>query len=135
MKDLTLSRYKDEDPIYAVAIDAQRYYERHGFPTMIKACSLTSMEETLKLAGVAHMTLPLHWLQALKTSERSQAELLSLSLFSNEKVATRVEERISYIDDESGYRAAFAKVEGGKSERKTKQVSLRCPSIGICPFS
>ena len=93
-------------------------------PTLVKACSMVSMEETLKLAGVAAMTLPLHWLQALNESERPEAELPSLSLFTDDKHATASDERISFIDDESKYRDAFAKVEGGKAERKTRQVSV-----------
>ena len=121
---LRTSRYADEDPIFAVAVRAQRYYQAHGISTEIKACSMVMAEEPLKLAGVAAMTLPLHWLRALKNAERPEAELPGLSLLADEKMAASDEDRYSFIDDEAKYRAAFAQAEDGKAERKMKQVSL-----------
>ena len=107
-----------------MAVRAQRYFERHDIPTRIKACSMVAADEPLKLAGVAAMTLPLHWLHALNDAKRPGAELPGLSLFADEMMAAEEEQRLSFIDDESKYRTAFAKVEGGKAERKTKQVSI-----------
>ena len=83
---------------------------------------MVTADEPLKLAGVAAMTLPLHWLHALNSTERPEAELRSLSLFTGEKLAAQNEKRVSYIYDEQGYRSAFAAVENGKAERKMKQV-------------
>ena len=122
-------RYCDEDPIFAVAARAQRYFERFGYSTRVKACSLISMEETLRLAGIANVTLPLHWLQALNESKKSEAELLSLSVFAEGNVTTSAEERLSFINDEKTYRRAFAAVEEGKAERKMKQVSISAVQV------
>ncbi len=89
-----------------------------------------TIDEILQLAGVAAMTIPTGQLDELASTNRPESEVESLSLF---RVKWKAMEKMSYVDDEEGFRAAFAAFAGGRGEAKTKDVScfgVSCPDGG-----
>lgn len=79
-----------------------------------------TIDEILQLAGVAAMAIPTGQLDELASTNRPESEVESLSLF---QVKGKTMEKMSYVDDEEGFRAAFTAFAGGRGEAKTKDVS------------
>ena len=103
---------------------AQRYYEQHSYATRVKAAGLLSVDEAMKLAGVASLTVAPDLLRTLSKTEEQESELVDRSLFvERTKIKDQETEYNTFIDDETGYRKAFAESEGGKGQVKTAQVS------------
>lgn len=120
----------------------------HQYPTRVKAAGLNSVEEAKQLAGVESVTLapPLvNELLAIPVVEEGSLEQASLfgpsalsssngheapedkkTVNGNYKDATGLG-KLSFIDDESKFRDAFAKREAGKGEWKTQQVRNLSP--------
>lgn len=108
--------HHDPEPIVALCVEAQHYFEQHHIPTRVKACGAMTVDEILQLAGVAAMTIAPGHLDELASTNRPESELEKLSLFS---VKEKAVEKVSYVDDEEGFRAAFKAFAGGKGEAKT----------------
>jgi transaldolase len=82
-----------------------------------------SVEEVMQLAGVAALTLPPTLLHPLSHTNEPEDKVKDCSLFKHaSKVEEQEMERKSFIDDETKYREAFAKSDGGKGKVKTTQV-------------
>lgn len=79
-----------------------------------------TIDEILQLAGVAAMTIPSGQLDELASTNRPESEVESLSLF---RVKGKAMEKMSYVNDEEKFRAAFGTFAGGRGEMKTKDVS------------
>lgn len=110
------------------------------------------MEQIIQLAGIAAFTATADQLQELSTMEEPAAKAASRSIFhgatdeytngnadgqvsrntqdhingnangNNSGHEVKTMEKLSFIDDESKYRLAFAKSDGGKAQMKTTQV-------------
>ena len=78
----------------------------------------------MQLAGVAALTLPLTLLGPLSDNKQPETELVERSMFQTAAKDHRQEEmeRQTFVDDEAGFREAFAKTDGGKGLLKTTQV-------------
>ncbi|KAL8738687.1 MAG: hypothetical protein Q9181_000571 [Wetmoreana brouardii] len=136
--------YHDPSPIFDVCINAQRYYEQHGHTTRVKACAAVSAEQILKLAGVAAFTAPADQLRELSSMKEPAADVMARSVFLGSATHEKANgdanghingdtnghangnykkkmEKLSFVDDESKYRLAFAKSDGGKGQLKTTQ--------------
>ena len=79
-----------------------------------------TIDEILQLAGVAAMTIPSGQLDELASKDRPESEVESLSLF---RVKGKAMEKMSYVNDEERFRAAFGEFAGGRGEMKSKDVS------------
>ena len=121
---LTAYRYHDGEPILPFCVEIQRYYEQHSYTTRVKAAGLLSVDEAMKLAGVASLTIAPDLLRTLSTTEEQESELVDRSLFvETTKIQGQETEYKTYIDDETEYRRAFAESQGGKGQVKTAQVN------------
>ena len=93
------------------------------------AASLTSIDEVTQLAGVSHITISAPLLKEL-SREDVESEVSSQSLFNpNNKHLQPFDERVS-LDDESAFRTAFSKANGGAGEVKLAQVRILHPRDG-----
>lgn len=120
---LTAYRYHDGEPILPLCVKIQRYYEQHSYTTRVKAAGLLSVDEAMKLAGVASLTIAPDLLQILSKTEEQESELVGRSLFvEGTKIQDQETEHKTFIDDETEYRRAFAESESGKGQVKTAQV-------------
>ncbi|KAL8677881.1 MAG: hypothetical protein Q9186_005723 [Xanthomendoza sp. 1 TL-2023] len=61
--------YHDEEPIFDIIVDAQRYFKEHGYPIRVKACAALTTDQILRLAGVDAFTAPADQLQELVNME------------------------------------------------------------------
>lgn len=109
--------HHDPEPIVGLCVEAQNYFEQHRIPTRVKACAAMTIDEILQLAGVTAMAIPTGQLDELASTNRPESEVESLSLF---QVKGKTMEKMSYVDDEEGFRAAFTAFAGGRGEAKTK---------------
>ncbi|OJD29317.1 transaldolase [Diplodia corticola] len=113
--------YTDPSPNLALCVASQRYFLAHSYSTQVLPASLTSAAECMKLAGVQHITIApallreLAATQAGATSPAAQAH----SLFDDPSLAhAPVPPKLSYLNDEAGYRAAITQANKGKEEEK-----------------
>ena len=81
------------------------------------------MDEAVKLAGVASLTVAPSLLHTLSRSEELESQLVDRSLFQDKATLEGQEvEHTTFIDNEAMFREAFAKSAGGKGQSKTAQV-------------
>ncbi|MCJ1281404.1 hypothetical protein MMC26_000723 [Xylographa opegraphella] len=113
--------YRDTDPILALCVDAQQYFEQYSYPTRVKACSVISVDEIMQLAGVAAFTIAPSLLRALSETKELEKMVAERSLFNNKIYSAQSMQRTSFMDDEEKYREAFANRDSGKGQVKTKQ--------------
>lgn len=127
--NLTIRRYKDNDPLVDLCVKAQQYYEEHSVPTRVKACSCITIDEILQLSGVAAHTIPPEDLAALALMNESKEQLDAKSLFKPKKFTNGYghQQRRTYIDDEAKYRVEFAASENGKGQFRLYQVKFFFP--------
>ena len=118
--------YDDGGPNLELCVQAQNYYAKHSFPTRVKAAGLLTAMEAKKLAGLDAMTIAPDLLHTLVETEEDKADVVGTSLVMNKSMAEIGLDRKYYIDDEQGYRKAFAKGYDGKGSWKTDEVS-DCP--------
>ena len=154
-----VNSYHDPSPIFDVCVNAQRYYEQHSYSTRVKACAAVSVEQILQLAGVAAFTAAADQLQELSTMKEPAAKVAARSVFhgsatdeyTNGNAGGQVNgntngntnghhdkamEKMTFVDEESKYRLAFAKSDGGKGQLKMTQVrALPCFVLSILYFS
>ena len=124
--DSKVSKYHDSDPCFDLCLQAQQYYEQHGYSTHVKACSLTSVDEVMKLAGVKALTLTPDILEALTVTNESEVP----SIFdSQDGVSKQPIERQKFIDNEAMFRTTIIE---DKGLAKMNQVSPYEFSIRIC---
>ncbi|ORY15688.1 putative transaldolase [Clohesyomyces aquaticus] len=118
--------YVDTNPILPLCTQIQQYYSQHSYPTRVKACCLKSVDEAVQITGVHALTIGPSLVQALLDSTpRSHNELSALSSFENGTNAGGRNEleprpRTSLIDDEAGYRNAYANCNNGAGKPKTE---------------
>ena len=115
-----LYRYHDKDPIFDTVITAQRYYEQHSYPTKVKACAVISTDEIMALAGVAAFTIAPDFVYELAKMHEPEESAAARSRFNIQAKQQEIERKD--FSNESEYREAFAKNDGGNGEAKTKQV-------------
>ncbi|KAK3172570.1 hypothetical protein OEA41_005894 [Lepraria neglecta] len=114
--------YHDGEPILPLCVQAQRYFEQHSYVTRVKAAGLLSVDEAVKLAGVASLTIAPNLLHTLSKSEELESQLADRSLFQEKAMLEgQAVEHTTFIDDEAKFREAFAKSAGGKGQIKTAQ--------------
>ena len=158
-----INSYHDPSPIFDVCVNAQRYYEQHSYSTRVKACAAVSVDQILQLAGIAAFTAPADQLQELATREEPAAKVMKRSIFhgsatdeytngdANGQVnintnghtngntnghQVKTMEKMSFVDDESKYRLAFAKSDEGKAQMKMTQVRIStCSTLSILCFA
>ena len=152
IKSDLINSYHDPYPIFDVCFNIQRYYEQHSYSTRVKACAAVNVEQIIQLAGIAAFTATADQLQELSTMEEPAGKVAARSIFheatdghtngnadgqvngntqdhingsangnSNGDEAKTMD-KLSFIDDESKFRLAFAKSDGGKAQMKTTQV-------------
>ncbi|RAH65255.1 aldolase [Aspergillus aculeatinus CBS 121060] len=119
--------YKGSDPLLPLCVQAQQWYRQESLPTKVKACATIGLDEILQLAGVAAFTLVPDDLKLLQSSHKGVDEVQSLSLFQDKGVMQDKLAYPSYINDEAGYRLAFARVEEGRAQLKLGQaINIFC---------
>ncbi|KAI0509370.1 putative transaldolase [Xylaria bambusicola] len=109
--------YVDENKGFHVGNSAQRFYGKHGQRTQVLAASLTSIQEVMMLAGVAHITVSPPLLYELSKTPANTWKGDVGSVF---KTASSEAQDIDAVntEDESTWRLAFSKDKDGKSETK-----------------
>ena len=101
----------------------QRYYQKHSCGTRVKAAGLLSVDEAMQLAGIDSMTVAPDLLRTLSKTEEPESEVADLSAFkSSYKLPQDLAEPLTFINDETKYRRAFAESEISKGPAKTAQV-------------
>ncbi|PYH42254.1 aldolase [Aspergillus saccharolyticus JOP 1030-1] len=127
LKEIFTPSYTGSDPLLPLCVQAQRWFQQQSWPTKVKACATIGLNEILQLAGVAALTLVPDDLKLLQSSHKPADEVQSLSLFSD---ASALQDQLvypSYIDDEAGYRMAFARAEEGRAQLKLGQaINIFC---------
>ena len=154
-----ITSYHDPSPIFDVCVNAQRYYEQHSYSTRVKACAAVSVEQILQLAGVAAFTATADQLQELSTIEEPADKVVARSIFHRSATdeytngnpdgqvnrdtdgktnghQANTMEKMTFVNEESKYRLAFAKSDGGKAQMKMTQVRLStCLILSILRFA
>ncbi|KAL8726062.1 MAG: hypothetical protein Q9166_006941 [cf. Caloplaca sp. 2 TL-2023] len=115
--------YDDGGANLELCSQIQQYYERHQYPTKVKAAGLLNMDEARKLAGVASVTVAPDLLRELSKTEMRGENQEDRSIFNDKDTEQQGLERAaeSFANEESKYREAFAKRYDGKGAWKTKQ--------------
>ncbi|KAL9103487.1 MAG: hypothetical protein Q9163_001483 [Psora crenata] len=115
-------KYIDNEPCLDLCFKAQGYLKEHSYDTRVKVAGLLTVDQAMCLAGSSSMTVAPTLLRELFDTHDTKAALASRSLF-QEKVKAQEQgvERISFINDETKYREAFAKSNDGKGAAKTAQ--------------
>lgn len=121
-------RYEDKTPLLGLCADAQCWYEQCEIPTKVKACATVGLDELLSLAGVAALTIVPEDIRALKSTERSEAEIVGMSLFPKQGLSAVKPSHPSYLNDEAKYRMAFDTADEGRAQHKLAQVRVILPS-------
>ncbi len=123
---MTKTRYTDGGPIIPLCLQMQKYYNKHSYKTRVKAAGLLSVEEAMQLAGIDSMTVAPDLLRTLSKKEEPENDVAGLSVFKNSyNFPSNLLEPITFINDESKYRKAFAETEKTKGPMKTAQVCSR----------
>lgn len=125
-----MASYRDDHPNLALCIEAQRYYEQHGFSTQVLPASLTTIQECVALTGVHHITIAPPLLRELSEPRDVNGFNAEIpSLLGKEKfedlsaaASRRVGAGISFIDDEEAFRMAVTRNSNGMNEPKLTQV-------------
>lgn len=113
--------YTDPSPNLPLCVRAQRYYLAHGFKTEVLPASLTSAAECMRLAGAQHITIAPALLRELAATQAgSDAEAAKAhSLYDDPSLAhAPVPPKLSFLEDEAGYRIAFTRANKGREEEK-----------------
>ncbi|KAI0965459.1 transaldolase [Xylaria arbuscula] len=109
--------YVDANKGFQVGSVSQSYYKNRGHRTEVLAASLTSIQEVMMLAGVAHVTvLPKLLYELAETPAHSWKGDVG-SVFSNASSEAQIVDG-TIADDETTWRLAFSKDQGGKSQAK-----------------
>jgi transaldolase len=103
-----------------INVQAQAYYQLHGYQTKVKAAGFMNADEILPLSGVASITIPPEVLEVLARREEEVDKLQEISLFSKGPTTDEHLTKVSYVNSEEKYREAFSKRDGGKGESRTK---------------
>ncbi|KAL8785243.1 MAG: hypothetical protein Q9195_008716 [Heterodermia aff. obscurata] len=112
--------YHDGGANLVLCHEIQQYYQKHQYPTKVKAAGLLSLDEAKALAGVATMTVAPDLLRTLATTRIDEKDVCELSLFRDDnKIEEKKLERKSYVYDEEGWRQAYAEAYDGKGQWKT----------------
>lgn len=102
---------------------AQEYFRYHSFSTKVKACSVVSTDEVLKLAGVDAFTIAPHLLRELAAEEVGSKDHWQASIFHpNSHTKDLLLAKPNFLHSEVGWRGAYAESDAGKGRLKTTQV-------------
>lgn len=117
---LTLSlSFTDPNKLLPLCVAIQKYYKSVNAKTQVLPASLTSTDEIFAMAGVDHITIAPNLLQQLSQPD-SVPQIQSL--FDSDAPAVLPPSSLSFVNDESAYRLAFARDLHGASEEKLTQV-------------
>lgn len=115
--------YDDGGGNLTLCHEIQRYYETHKYSTRVKAAGMLSVEEVKILAGVASMTIAPGLLRTLAVTELVEKDAEESSMFREDNTVDVSElGKKTYIEDEKGWREAYANSYGGKGQWKTNEV-------------
>ena len=115
--------YNDGGANLALCDEIQQYYKMNQYPTKVKAAGLLTLDEAKALAGVTSMTVAPDLLRTLAATDVVGNDVESLSLFREENRSREEKmKRMTYIEDEAGWREAYAKAYEGKGQWKTNEV-------------
>lgn len=124
-RQLTLPNhsYTDPSPNLPLCATIQRYYTAHSLPTQVLPASLTSAAECMQLAGVHHITVAPALLRELAATPASGADTPAAkahSLFDDASSLAHapVPPKLSYVNDEAGWRMAVTRAGKGREEGK-----------------
>lgn len=116
-------KYDDGGANLLLCHEIQQYYRKHEYSTKVKAAGLLSLDEAKALAGVATMTIAPDLLRILATTEIEEKDVYRLSLFREDNMIEEKKlERKTYVEDEQGWRQAYAEAYDGKGQWKTIEV-------------
>lgn len=122
--------YNDGGANLALCHEIQQYYRRNGYPTKVKAAGLLTLDEAKALAGVTSMTVAPDLLRTLVATDVVEKDVDSLSIFREENRSEEEKlEKMTYIEDEAGWREAYAKAYNGKGQWKTGEVRRQCDGL------
>ncbi|KAL2069172.1 hypothetical protein VTL71DRAFT_15510 [Oculimacula yallundae] len=110
----------DNNKAQKLCITAQHLYQTNDMKTQVLPASLTSVAEIMELAGVDHITIAPGLLQQL--ADTSASSNTTVSLFDAKVSAEPVPKFVSFANDESKYRMAFTRSNGGNGEGEKKLV-------------
>ncbi|KUI55850.1 Transaldolase [Cytospora mali] len=115
--------YVDENKAFVLCGLAQRYYRDIKARTRVLPASLTSIDEVLQLAGVDHITVspPLLTELAATAAQGYQGDIGSVMKAAEAAQGDGKDKYEVILEDESAWRLAFTRSEGGKSEGKIIQ--------------
>ncbi|KAL7620118.1 hypothetical protein AAE478_009110 [Parahypoxylon ruwenzoriense] len=118
--------YVDQHKAFDFCGSAQRYYEKIGSKTQVLPASLTSIREVMKLAGAHHITVAPHLLTKLAETPADPWDGEVGSVF-KDRVEEDPNDYSGIIDDESSWRLAFTRSQGGRPEAKNIQaINIFC---------
>lgn len=118
--------YDDGGANLALCLEAQEYYRQNSYQTRVKAAGLLSIQEAKTLAGVDSMTIAPDLLRTLAASEAVVDDIEHVSLFTGKRRVLDEEQlqRQLYVQNEKGWREAYARAYDGKGQWKTNEVYL-----------
>lgn len=115
--------YDDGGANLVLCHEIQQYYQKHKYPTKVKAAGLLSLDEAKALAGVTTVTIAPDLLRMLAATPMGEKDVYGQSLFREDNgIEENKLERKTYVKDEGGWRQAFAKAYDGKGQWKTIEV-------------
>ncbi|KAF2089635.1 transaldolase [Saccharata proteae CBS 121410] len=122
--------YTDPTPNIPLCVRAQRYYRTHGVQkTHVLPASLTSVGQVMMLAGADHITVAPGLLRELARIEvDGETERRFPSMYDDDVLeAEEVPGKMSWLDDEAGWRMGFTRANGGREEVKIVQaINIFC---------
>ncbi|OAR02854.1 hypothetical protein LLEC1_05811 [Akanthomyces lecanii] len=115
--------FEDEHKAFNFCAEAQSYYQKIHAKTQVLAASLTSVDEVMRLAGVQHITISPPLLKELATTSADGWASSAPSAFDkSHRVSPHEKDDFKdIIDDESGWRLAFARSRFGANHGKLIQ--------------
>ncbi|KAL4805939.1 hypothetical protein BDV18DRAFT_14913 [Aspergillus unguis] len=116
-----ISRFEDPHPSLSLSVSIQNYYEAINSRTKVLAASLTSDDEIFALAGTHHITIAPDLLQELANPMPDPFDQPGTSSQFDSERPSPAPRVISYLNDEAGYRAAFARADEGSGEAKLEE--------------
>ena len=119
-----MHRYKGDSPLFELCVSAQKYYKHYGFSTQVLPASLTSINEIISLAGVDHITIAPKLLRELASTEVASSQVSSSPFLVDETKlkADEIPPKLSFAENEDGFRMAMTRDAKGANEGKLIQV-------------
>ncbi|KAK5993019.1 putative transaldolase-like protein [Cladobotryum mycophilum] len=115
--------YVDPNKAFDFCREAQAYYKKHSYRTVVLVASLASVDDAMQLASVQHITIPPMLLQALQRCDSSSWDSRLGKYFAEgpDNEDLRLEKYENILRDESAWRLAFTRSGFGANEGKIVQ--------------